>query len=65
VNISEDLFFDMVDLLREPKLLTPRTSECVIRLDRRNNVLNRLLAVRREILEPADAPSTHSPLDEQ
>ena len=46
-------------------MLTPHTRECVIRLDRRNDVLNRLLAVRREILDPTSAPSTHRPLDKQ
>lgn len=55
VEISDKLFFDMVDLLREPKTLIPAENKCVIRMERRNDVLDRLLDIRRSIAEGDDA----------
>ena len=51
VKIPDKLFFDMVDLLREPKSLTPLTEECVLQLDDRNAVLNKLLVIRRQLVQ--------------
>ncbi|MBI9087072.1 MAG: hypothetical protein JEZ11_25990 [Desulfobacterales bacterium] len=41
----------MVDLLREPKTLIPAEDKCVIRMEKRNDVLDRLLDIRRSIAE--------------
>lgn len=53
VKIPEKLFFDIVDLLREPKSLAPRAEECVLPLDGRNAVLGRLLTIRRQLVQGA------------
>lgn len=53
VKIPEKLFFDIVDLLREPKMLTPLAEECVLLLDDRNTVLNKLLTIRRQLVRNA------------
>ncbi len=50
VKISENLFFEMVDLLMEPKSMIPAKSECILHLAKRNNVLDRLLRVQRNVL---------------
>ena len=41
----------MVDLLREPQTLIPAEDKCVIEMEKRNDVLERLLVVRRNALE--------------
>lgn len=56
VEISDKLFFDMVDLLREPKTLIPAEDKCVIRIEKRNDVLDRLLDIRRSIAEDYGTP---------
>ena len=55
VEISDKLFFDMVDLLREPRKLIPAEDKCVIRMEKRNDVLDRLLDIRRSIAESEGA----------
>ena len=55
VEISDKLFFDMVDLLREPKTLIPAEDKCVLQMKKRNDVLDRLLGIRRSVLG-ADGP---------
>ena len=50
VVIPESLFFDMVDLLKAPKTLAPAEGKCVLHLDKRNDVLDRLLKLRRDIV---------------
>lgn len=56
VKIPEDLFFDMVDLLVEPKTLLPTSGDCVLAMENRNHVLNRLLDIRRAVVQ-ASGPS--------
>ena len=41
----------MVDLLREPQTLIPAEDKCVIQMEKRNDVLDRLLVIRRSVLE--------------
>ena len=50
VQIPEKLFFDMIDLLVEPQSLRPDEGICVLSLDARNRVLDRLLALRHRFL---------------
>jgi hypothetical protein len=50
VNIPEKLFFDVVDLLVEPQSLRPQEGTCVLSLDARNQVLERLLQIRHQFL---------------
>ena len=52
VAIPEKLFFDMVDLLKTPRSLVPAEGKCVLGLDKRNDVLDRLLKLRRDIVLP-------------
>jgi hypothetical protein len=58
VKIPEDLFFDMVDLLVAPKTLLPAQGNCVLALENRNRVLDRLLAIRRAVVLPIGQPSS-------
>jgi hypothetical protein len=58
VKIPEDLFFDMVDLLVAPKILLPAQGNCVLALENRNRVLDRLLAIRRAVVLPIGQPSS-------
>jgi len=52
------LFFDIVDLLREPKSLIPADGTCVLHLTKRNHVMDRLLAIRRSVvLDKSDIPA--------
>jgi hypothetical protein len=44
------LFFDVVDLLVEPQSLRPQEGTCVLSLDARNQVLERLLQIRHQFL---------------
>ncbi len=50
VQIPEKLFFDMIDLLVEPQSLRPDEGICVLSLEARNRVLDRLLALRHRFL---------------
>lgn len=52
VKIPEDLFFDMVDLLVAPKTLLPAQGKCVLGIENRNRVLDRLLVIRRAVVHP-------------
>ena len=47
VKIPEHLFYDIVELLTEPKLLNPADNECVVNIDRRDAVLRQLLNIQR------------------
>ena len=49
VAIPEDLFFDMVDLLIAPQTLLPAQGRCVLAMENRNHVLDRLLVIRRAL----------------
>jgi hypothetical protein len=51
VQISENLVYEMVELLTEPKCINPSNDECVLHLGKRNKVLDQLLILRRQILE--------------
>jgi hypothetical protein len=42
----------MVDLLREPKTLIPAENTCVLHMEKRNDILDQLLDVRRSVVEP-------------
>jgi hypothetical protein len=52
VSIPEQLFYDMVDLLKAPKSLVPSEGKCILHMAKRNDVLHRLLRLRREIVLP-------------
>jgi hypothetical protein len=41
----------MVDLLVEPKSLLPAMGDCVLAIENRNHVLNRLLEIRRAVIQ--------------
>lgn len=56
VKIPEDLFFDMVDLLVAPKTLLPAQGSCVLTIENRNRVLDRLLVIRRAVAHPVGQP---------
>ncbi len=56
VPIPEKLFFDIIDLLVEPRSLRPNEGTCVLSLDARNQVLDRLLHIRHSLL--FDSPSS-------
>lgn len=56
VHIPEKLFFDIVDLLREPKSLIPANRECVVGMDRRDRILDALLQIRREVVQDSGRP---------
>ena len=47
VKIPENLFYDIVALLTEPKLLNQAENECVVNIDRRDAVLRQLLNIQR------------------
>ena len=51
VQIPENLVYEMVELLTEPKCIRPAKDECVLHLSKRNKVLDQLLVLRRQILE--------------
>ena len=51
VKIPEDLLFEMVELLVEPKYLNPTQDECVLHLAKRDRILDQLLVYRRKALE--------------
>jgi hypothetical protein len=55
VQIPEKLLFDMIDLLVEPQSLRPDQGVCVLSLEARNRVLDRLLSIRHQFL--FDTPS--------
>ncbi len=61
VKIPENLFYDIVDLLREPKSLAPLAQECTLPLDDRNTVLDQLLVIRRHLVRNAGRPIVMSP----
>ncbi len=50
VKISENLLFEMVDLLMKPKTMIPLDNECVIHMAKRDSVLKNLLRVQRGVL---------------
>ncbi|MCG6905232.1 MAG: hypothetical protein LJE63_01305 [Desulfobacteraceae bacterium] len=56
VKIPEDLFFDMVDLLVAPKALLPAQGNCVLTIENRNRVLDRLLVIRRAVVQTIGHP---------
>ena len=51
VKIPEDLLFEMVELLVEPKYLNPTEDECVLHMSKRDRILDQLLVHRRKALE--------------
>ena len=55
IQIPEKLFFDMIDLLVEPRSLRPDEGICVLSLEARNRVLNRLLSIRHSFLFDSSA----------
>jgi len=58
VQIPEKLFFDMIDLLVEPRSLRPDEGTCVLSIEARNLVLDRLLQIRHSLLfDPPPAPA--------
>ncbi|MFP4475693.1 MAG: hypothetical protein ACLFOY_09025 [Desulfatibacillaceae bacterium] len=57
VTIPETLFFELVDLLRQPKFLCPSSGECVLHLEKRNRALGQLLTIRRAIAEDETNPA--------
>ncbi len=58
VKITEDLLYEMVELLVETKALSPGKDECVLHLSKRNRVLDQLLVIRRNTLaqKPGQKP---------
>ena len=50
VKISENLLYEMVELLVEAKTLKPAKDECVLHLSKRNHILDQLLVMRRNAL---------------
>ena len=52
VKIPEDLLYEMVELLVEPKYLKPSEDECFLHLGKRDRVLDKLLVLRRKALSP-------------
>jgi hypothetical protein len=54
VKIPEELFYDIVTLLTEPKVFNPAQKECVVSMDRRDQVLQRLLKIQRSRLFGGD-----------
>ena len=56
VQIPEQLLFDMVQLLTEPKALIPAEGTCVLSIEARDRVLNDLLQVQRNFLFSTAAP---------
>ncbi|MGD8366080.1 MAG: hypothetical protein PVG78_00445 [Desulfobacterales bacterium] len=50
VKIPEKLFYDIVTLLTEPKLFNPAQKECVVSMERRDEILQRLLKIQRSQL---------------
>ena len=50
VKIPEDVLYEMVELLVEPKYLKPSENECVLHLDKRDRLLDQLLVLRRKAL---------------
>ena len=50
VKIPEELFYDIVTLLTEPKVFNPAEKECVVSMERRDEVLQRLLRIQRSRL---------------
>jgi hypothetical protein len=50
VKIPEDVLYEMVELLVEPKYLDPSENECVLHLDKRDRLLDQLLVLRRKAL---------------
>ena len=50
VQIPEKLLYDMIDLLVEPQSLRPAEGTCVLDIDARNRVLDRLLTIRHRLL---------------
>ncbi len=59
VKISENLLYEMVELLVEAKSLRPSENECVLHLSKRNRILDQLLVMRRNALNHRDG---HKPL---
>ena len=59
VQIPEKLLYDMIDLLVEPQSLRPNDGTCVLSIDARNRVLDRLLAIRHRLL--FDPPARPQP----
>lgn len=47
IKIPEELFYDIVTLLTEPKVFNPAEKECVVSMERRDSVLHRLLQIQR------------------
>jgi hypothetical protein len=50
VKIPDKLFYDIVTLLTEPKVFNPAEKECVVSMERRDEVLHRLLKIQRSRL---------------
>lgn len=51
VQVPENLVYEMIELLTEPKTIKPAKDECVLHLGKRNKMLDQLLILRRQILE--------------
>ena len=51
VKIPENLLYEMVELLVEPKYINPSEDECVLHLSKRDRILDQLLVLRRKALE--------------
>ena len=50
VKIPDELFYDIVTLLTEPKVFNQAEKECVVSMDRRDAVLRKLLQIQRSRL---------------
>ena len=57
IRVPESLFYEMVDLLKQPRSLNPAEGNCVLQIEKRDHVLGRLLQIRRKIvMEPRKIP---------
>ena len=50
IKIPEELFYDIVTHLTEPKVFNPAQKECTVSMERRDQVLQRLLKIQRSRL---------------
>ncbi len=63
VLVPEKLFYEMLELLKQPRSLNPAEGNCVLHIEKRNHVLGRLLQIRRKIvMEPRKRPRTRKDL---
>lgn len=50
VKIPDELFYEIVTLLTEPKVFNPAEKECVVSMEQRDAVLRQLLQIQRSRL---------------